>query len=94
MDNLVTPGGNPVLDVYGLAFVSATLVGGYPAEGIDLSLNYGTIYNLGGFGIGGYYNPNANGNVSLTPVPDGGSTLALAGISLLGLAALRRRFGV
>jgi len=65
VDNAVTVGGNPFLDIYGLAFTSPG-----NTEGIDFSLDSGTTYNLGGFGTSGYYVPNANGNATLTAVPE------------------------
>jgi len=90
VDNLVDANSDPSLDIYGLAFVSSGYTGGYPSEGIDLSLLSGTTYNLAGFGIDGYGVPNANGSVTLTQVPEP-STLAMGGLALLGLARIRHR---
>ena len=96
VDNLVDVNSRPSLDVYGLAFVSSSYTGGHPSEGIDLSLNYGTTYNLAGFGIDGYCNPNANGSVffDLVPFPEpttGAIILLCLGIS--SMMIFRRRKG-
>ncbi|MDR3558366.1 MAG: hypothetical protein P4L61_02440 [Candidatus Pacebacteria bacterium] len=84
VDNLVNPGGSPMLDIYGLAFYSnAKDGGGVPLEGIDLSLNYGTTYNLAGFGADGYGNPNADGSVAITASSVPEPSTIFAGILLL-----------
>jgi hypothetical protein len=86
VDNAVTVGGNPFLDIYGLAFTSPG-----DTEGIDFSLDSGTTYNLGGFGTFGYYVPNANGSATLSAVPETSSTLALLGCSFGAIISVRRR---
>ena len=91
VDNLVNVGSYPFLDIYGLAFVS-NLPPPQPSEGMDLSLDSGTTYNLGGYGIDGYGDPNADGVATLTAVPDGASTVLLLGFGLaaLGVMGLQR----
>jgi hypothetical protein len=84
VDNLVNVGASPFFDVYGLAFVNGDL-----SEGLDLSLN-GSSDNLWGVGYTGYGIPNANGSVTLTPVPE--PTTMVAGAMLLlpfGFSTLR-----
>jgi len=90
VDNLVSPGSTPFLDVYGLAFVNNLA---NPTEGMDFSLNFGTTYNLGGFGTLGYYVPNSDGRASieLAAVPE--PTSLIAGSMLLlpfGARSLRK----
>jgi hypothetical protein len=78
VDNIVNAGANPFLDVYGMAFVNS----GH-TEGIDFSINYGTTYNLAGFGSLGYGVPNANGSATITAVPE--PTTMVAGVGAVGL---------
>lgn len=105
VDNLVNPGSNPALDVYGLGFYSSALIDGQPAEGMALSLLSGTTINLEGFGTDGYGDPNANGELTLTPctcmttnVPDGMNTgtvtlAALGGMfCVYGYSSRRKTF--
>jgi hypothetical protein len=93
VDNLVNVLSNPALDVKGLGFYSGTQVGGDYPEGINLSLLSGTTINLSGFGTDGYGNPNANGELTLTAVPDNMNTGAAstAGIGCLFLASAKRK---
>ena len=69
---------------------------GIPSCAVDLFAIYSNgPSSYSGFGAGptGLY-AGDNGSFTLTAVPDGGTTLALLGLAIAGLAGLRRKLGV
>lgn len=83
VDDLVFPGSDPILDVYGLA-------------GFQYANTYLNIWgnSPGNYSLytGGDNNYSYNGPITFTAqVPDGGTTLGLLGVALVGLGWARRK---
>jgi hypothetical protein len=80
---LLYPQANPILDNDGLLFVG-TFAGG--ASEIN-------IYGPGTDAYTRYLNTGANdnGTFAIVATPDGGTTLSLLGLAIVGLAGLRRK---
>ena len=87
-DNLVSPGSDPFLDVYGLLFTGGSteinLWGNFSGGGPGS-------YSLFGYNAVTGYAPQALGTATLTQVPDSGMTLILLGSALIGVAGIHRK---
>ena len=86
-DNLLSPQANPLLDSSGLLFVGSFAGGA------------GTEVNIWGTGTDAYIkylNNGANdaGTFAIVATPDGGTTLSLLGLAIVGLAGLRRKLSL
>jgi hypothetical protein len=102
LDNLVFPGSNPLLDGAGLIFWMGSTAPAAALADTGTHPNFGTvdaynIYSSGSYAsigvLGGPYTIDS-GSFTLTSVPDGGTTLALLGLAVAGLAGLRRKLSV
>lgn len=88
-DNFLITNGDPnslgVSSYFGVAHTSSPL--GFPSALAGWTDASGATFT--------YYDPTISGDTHLTyrNVPDGGSSIALLGIAIVGLVGLRRRFG-
>ena len=82
-DDLLMPSQNPLITNAGLLF----------SNSIEINL-FSNGPGPGTYQIYGNNGANDKGNFALTQVPDGGTTLALLGLAIAGLAGLRRKLGV
>jgi hypothetical protein len=88
-DNLLFPGTDPLVDNWGLLFVG-------PAHEYNIYSNTAPITYLkfvGTTGSGGS-GPDDVGTFAIVSTPDGGTTLALLGLALVGLAGIRRKLSL
>ncbi|MGA2373466.1 MAG: VPDSG-CTERM sorting domain-containing protein [Candidatus Korobacteraceae bacterium] len=86
------PGQDPVVDLYGFMFQLSSTPGDYLNIYSNGPGNYGVTSAING-NLGVNVGSEVPTSVSLT-VPDGGTTLALLGLVVAGLAGLRRKLSV
>jgi hypothetical protein len=108
-DDLIYPNQAPLLTLcpgYNCAFggLEFAFPAPPPLSGINGGSDIALFANAsgggpGGYGslesadLGGYVNTTSGGTFTLSAVPDGGTTLALLGLAIAGLAGLRRKLG-
>src|ERR1017187_4892791 len=104
-DDLLYPNQAPLLTIDTNYFGNGGIEFAFPAPSPLTGINGGSDIALfanasGGYGslesanLGGWGNTTSGGVFTLSAVPDGGTTLALLGLAIVGMAGLRRKLGI